>query len=61
MPAYLAHSSPHPWTKLKIRLRRKRTIKIPNRIRAIPTEAAEIPVNPKTPAAIAITRKISVQ
>jgi hypothetical protein len=37
------------------------TIKIKNRIFAIPAEVAAIPLNPKTAAIIAITRNIKAQ
>jgi hypothetical protein len=40
---------------------RKRTIKMSKIVLAIDAEAADIPVNPKIPAMIAMTRKITAQ
>jgi hypothetical protein len=45
----------------KIREPRNRTTKIKNRTFAIEAAPAAIPKNPKIPAIIAITRKITVQ
>jgi hypothetical protein len=43
------------------RVRTKRTTKMKNKIFAIPAEAADIPVNPKKPAIIAIIKKMMAQ
>ena len=45
----------------KMSVRTNSTTKIKNKTFAIPAEAAEIPVKPKRPAIIAITKKMSAQ